>query len=666
MDNDFQALKQLILDKTQGTPFFMEEIVQELREQGLLTDPRRVGSAHQYLDLHLPTTVQAVLAARIDRLAPDEKALLQQLAVIGRQFPLSLIRQVITQPEADLYRLLASLQHKEFLYEQPAFPESEYLFKHALTQDVAYSTVLQEQKKLLHERTGQAIEQLFLGKVEEYYSELAHHYQRSGNVEKAVEYLQKAGQQAVQRSAYTEAIEQLNSALRLLGTLPDTKVHAQQELALQIMVGPVFIMTKGYTDPSAAATFQRAVELSERLDDATQRVAALLGIWRVCFSSANLLACREISTQVLELLQNAPDSPLLLPTYAQFGAAELFLGDPAHGRQLLTRGVALYDPSKHRPLVATTGIEVGMAAFSNLADVLWYMGYADQAESNSLRALAISRDADHPFNTMVALGFAARRCQFYRSTEATHKWTEAASTIGEEYGFSFPLAVTTMLRGWARAEQGYPEEGIAQLQQGLFSYHAMGAKLSLPYYLTLLADAYSKGGQIENALHTLRDALACAESTGEVWWMPEIHRLKGELTLRSSVQGLAFSVKEAEECFLKAVEIAQRQQAKSLELRAATSLARLWQQQGKSAEAHDLLAPVYNWFTEGFDTKDLQEAKALLSELEKPKRKKRMTLKKSRDEEEVDKVVIAQADNESAWTKTIQARRPKSTLQKVK
>jgi predicted ATPase len=214
IDNNLQALKQLILDKTQGTPFFMEEVVQTLAEEGALSGERGAYRlARATTTLQLPPTVQGILAARIDRLAPDEKALLQQLAVIGRQFPMSLIRQVIAQPEADLYRLLASLQHKEFLYEQPAFPESEYLFKHALTQDVAYGTVLQEQKKLLHERTGQAIELLYQDKLEEHYGELAHHFSRGGNTEKAITYLQLAGQQAVQRSATAEAISQLTEAL---------------------------------------------------------------------------------------------------------------------------------------------------------------------------------------------------------------------------------------------------------------------------------------------------------------------------------------------------------------------------------------------------------------------------------------------------------------------
>ena len=225
------SLKQLILDKTEGTPFFMEEVVQTLAEEGVLSGERgqyRLEKAPT--ELHISPTVQGVLAARIDRLAAEEKALLHQLAIIGRQFPLSLVRQVVTQPEEELYHLLASLQRKEFLYEQPALPEPDYIFKHALTQEVAYGTVLQERRKALHERTAQAIEALYRATLDEHYSELAHHYTRSGNTEKAVEYLHLAGQQAVQRSANVEAITHLTTALELLTTLPDTRERAQQEL----------------------------------------------------------------------------------------------------------------------------------------------------------------------------------------------------------------------------------------------------------------------------------------------------------------------------------------------------------------------------------------------------------------------------------------------------
>ncbi|HEV8712052.1 MAG TPA: hypothetical protein VGX03_04395, partial [Candidatus Binatia bacterium] len=310
------SLKQVILDKTEGTPFFMEEIVQEFMEQGVLVrngvgarlrPSFPTGQVPLPTDLHIPTTVQGVLAARIDRLAPDEKALLQQLAVIGREFPVSLIRQVITQPEDELYRLLASLQRKEFLYEQPAFPEVEYLFKHALTQEVAYGTVLQERRKSLHEKIGQAIEALYRVNLEEHYSELAHHYSRSGNATKAVEYLSLAGQQAARQSANADAINHLTTALALLKTLPDTTARARQELTLHLSLGASLMATKGYTAAEVEHTYTRAQELCLHLGEPLQVAQVLYGRWVFYATRGNHPAALALGEQFLTVAHRQQD-----------------------------------------------------------------------------------------------------------------------------------------------------------------------------------------------------------------------------------------------------------------------------------------------------------------------------------------------------------------------
>src|SRR5207244_9219047 len=259
-----KSLRQLILEKTEGTPFFIEEVVQTLAEEGVLSGERgtyRLGKA--LTELHISPTVQGVLTARIDRLTSAEKALLHQLAVVGRQFPLSLIHRVVSQPEEELYRLLSSLQRKEFLYEQPAFPEPDYIFKHALTQEVAYNSVLQERRKVLHERTAQAIEALFHSRLEDHYGELAYHYSRSGNAEKAIEYLHRAGQQAVQRSANTESISHITAALELLKMLPDTPARTQHELTLQITLGVSLMFTKGPAAHDDASSYVLATALCQ-------------------------------------------------------------------------------------------------------------------------------------------------------------------------------------------------------------------------------------------------------------------------------------------------------------------------------------------------------------------------------------------------------------------
>jgi predicted ATPase len=291
----------------------MEEVVQTLAEEGVLS-----GARGQYrlerapTELHISPTVQGVLAARIDRLAAEEKTLLQQLAVIGREFPLSLVRQVIAQPEEEIYRLLSSLQHKEFLYEQPAFPEVEYSFKHALTQEVAYGSVLQERRKALHERTAQAIEALYSGSLEEHYSDLAHHYSRSGKTEKAVEYLHLAGQQAAQRSANVEAITHLTTALELLNTLPDTRERAQQELMLQVTLGTPLQATRSYASPEVKATYTRAWELCQQLGETRQLFPALFGLRTFYHVGGEFLAARELGEQLLGLAQRKQDPALLV------------------------------------------------------------------------------------------------------------------------------------------------------------------------------------------------------------------------------------------------------------------------------------------------------------------------------------------------------------------
>ncbi|MGE4090046.1 MAG: hypothetical protein AB7G75_04310 [Candidatus Binatia bacterium] len=636
-DNNLHALKQLILDKTQGSPFFMEEIVQELVEQGVLVrdgvgarPSTSSGAVPLPTDLHIPPTVQAVLAARIDRLAPEEKALLQQLSVIGRQFPMSLVRQVIPQSEADLYRLLASLQHKEFLYEQPAFPESEYIFKHALTQEVAYGTVLQEQRKLLHERTGQVLETVYAATLSEHYNDLAHHYRRSPNTEKAIHYLQRAGQQAVQRSAHTEAISQITAALELLKNLPETADRSRQELTLQITLGAPLIATTSWTAPEVEKVYTRALALCQQAGETSQLFPTLWGLWAFYLIRAEYKKAYELGKQLLSLAQSGQDATFLLEAHYSLGVTLTYLGEGALARAHLEQGNALYNPQLHHALAATYGsFDPGVNGLSLLSLTSWLLGYPDQALERSCQAMALTQALAHPFSSALTLGFAAWFRQFRRERQDVQERSEAAVILSSERGFPFPLAWGTMLRGWAAVRHKQREQGIAQIREGLTIYQATGSELARPYFLALLAEAHGIMGQVNEGLVANAEALRLVDKTDERFYEAELYRLKGALTLESKVEGHKSKVEEAEECFLKAIAIAQKQQAKSLELRAVMSLVRLQQQQAvedesrtthhapraKLDEAHRMLSEVYNWFTEGFDTKDLQEAKALLEEL---------------------------------------------------
>ena len=655
-----QTLKQQILKKTEGSPFFMEEVVQTLVEDGTLSGEyghyqlAPHASTHQAFTLHLPLTVQGILAARIDRLAPDEKGFLQQLAVIGREFSLELVRQIIAQPDEDLSRMLTALQHKEFLYEQPA-PEVQYIFKHALTQEVAYNSVLIERRKVLHEQTGQTIEGLFSDRLEEHYGELAHHYSRSGNTEKAIEYLHKAGQQAAQNSAHTEAISHFTTALDLLKTLPDTSQRGQRELSLQLTLAASLQVAKGPSAPEVGIAYARARVLCQQEGDERQLFAVLRGLWLLHHVRADLAAAREAGEQLLTMAERIQDSAMLLEARRTLGSTLLWQGEFSLAHIHLAQTVNLYDQRQHGSLKSLYGgADPGIVCLCELSRVLWFLGYPEQALLKSQSALTLARHQADPFDLGFALIFAAGLHQFRREGRITQEHAEAGIALAREHGFTALLSAGTIRRGWALAEQGHAEEGLQYMRQGLTSRQATGAELAQPYFLALQAEVYGHLGQGDRALTLLSEALAAMHASGEHRLEAELHRLKGELTLQQfKVQGSTLKVEnpqsafrlpppsggnpqlDAEACFLKALDVARRQQAKSLELRAAVSLVRLrryqaqdraprntqhetpvTQREGRAIldEAHTVLSEVYNWFTEGFDTKDLQEAKALLTE----------------------------------------------------
>jgi class 3 adenylate cyclase/tetratricopeptide (TPR) repeat protein len=613
-----QFLKQLILEKTQGTPFFMEEVVQTLVEDGTLTGApgqyqlTQHGSTQHVLTLQLPSTVQAILAARIDRLAPGEKALLQQLSVIGREFPLSLVRQVITQPEAELYRLLASLQRKEFLYEQPAIPEVEYLFKHALTQEVAYGTVLQEQRKLLHERTGQALETVYATTLSEHYSDLAHHYRRSPNTEKAVTYLHLAGQQAVQRSAHPEAISHLAAALDLLLTRPETPARAAQELQLRLTLGTVLQVAQGWTAPEVEQHYTRARALCDQLGDSPQRVPVLWDLSIFHLVRGEVRTAQALAEECLQIAAQANEAGGLLQSHLAVGFNCLVRGELVRARGALEQSMALYQPQHHALTPFYGGYNAKVWSLGLIAHVLWVLGYPEQARTRSDEVLQVAQELAHPFSLVVALYWAVWVPLERGEGRIAQERANAQVALASEHGFPDFAVWGTVLRGGALITQAQWAEGVAQMRQALETY---AGELWRIVYLAWLAAGYGGTGQVEEGLATVAEALRLVDKTDERFYEAEVYRIQGTLTLQSQVAGHTSQVEEAERHFLKAIEIAQKQQAKSLELRAVMSLARLWQSQGKTAEARQMLAEIYGWFTEGFDTKDLQEAKALLQEL---------------------------------------------------
>jgi len=608
-------LEQLILEQTEGNPFFIEEVVQDLVEGQVLRGER----GHYRLDqipgkLHIPATVQGVLAARIDRLQPAEKALLQTLAVIGKIFPWSLLACVVEQPEDKTKSLLARLQAGEFIYEQPAFPEVEYSFKHALTQEVTYGSLLSERRRALHERTAQAIETLFSAQIEEHCSELAHHFSRSGNTLRAVEYLHRAGRQAVQRSADAEAVTHLTMALTLLAPLPEGPERAEQELALQITLGPAWMATGGFAAPEVGATYTRALALCRQLGETTQLFAALMGLRTFYTVRAELRTARELAEQLLGLAEQAQDPAWLLQARRALGANLFYLGELVPARARLEQAMALYDPRQHRSHAFVYGLEPGVQGLALIAMDLWMLGYPDQACTRSQEALALAQTPSHPSDTADALIAAAEVRLFRGEVQPAHDLAQALVALATDYGLPYGLACGTILSGSALAANGHVEEGIDLIQKGLSAYRATGAELLRTHFLALLAETCARAGQVEAGLAAVAEALATVERTEERVHEAELHRIKGELTLLEAgrVGEANEDAREAEACFQRAIAIASRQDARSPELRAVVALSRLWQQQGRHAEARSLLCETYGWFSEGFDTVDLREAHALL------------------------------------------------------
>jgi adenylate cyclase len=621
-DATLVPLKRLILEKTEGNPFFMEEVVQTLAEEkSLVGEPGHYRIEQTPGALHIPTNVQGVLAARIDRLPVAEKELLQTLAVIGKEFSFSLIQRIcsgqVARSDDDLRELLAHLEAAEFIYERPAFPEVEYSFKHALTQEVASHSLLTERRSALHERTAQAIEALFPTRIADYCSELAHHYSLSGNIPKAVEYLHRAAQQALRHAAHPDAMHHLGAALELLARLPDTPARADRELMLLLSLGPALMDVRGYSAPEVAATYTRALALCEQIGDTSQLFAVLLGLRIHYMTHAEYSTARELSVRMLRMARHAKDPGLLVEAHGALGASLFAQGELGRARAHQERALAFYDPEQHQVHAFAHGVDPGIRALNFLALTLWLQGYPEQARKRSLEALALARKSAYGPTLAFALGYAAELHQLRRESSLTRELSEAVITLSIEHGFPYWLAWGTILRGWAMSEQGSVQEGIAQMRSGLAAHRAAGGEDQRPYFLGLLAGGYWSAGDREAALGALEEAMAIVEKSGERCYEAQLYRLKASMLLGElgNEDGVSACRDEAEDYLCKAIALARAQDARSLELRATSSLALMWQRQGKTVDARRALSDVYDRFAEGFDTADMQEAKGLLDML---------------------------------------------------
>jgi predicted ATPase len=606
-------LKRLIVEKTEGNPFFMEETVQVLLDEGALV--RDGGSARLTRplgDLKIPPTVQGILAARIDRLPVDAKDLLQTLAVIGREFSLSLIRAVVPKSEDELSRMLDDLQLGEFIYEQPATGGIEYIFKHALTQEVSHNSILQERRKLLHERIGRAIEQLYRSSIDDHLDELAHHYSRSGNSAKALDYLESAGLRAVRRLAYGEAMRNLAAALELLERTSSTPERDRREFALQTSLGPALMATKGWAAPETERAYLRAELLAETGATPEQQFALLVGLFGLLYVGGNLSEARERQKPIWDFVDRHPDPVFLLEAIHHDWSVALSAGELESSQRHVERGLDLFE-SKLRsaavPLYSAHHPAVCGHAWD--AQLSWLRGRPDAARRCAERAVSLANELEDANSAAFALYVTALVHHMTREPKLALEIAGAAIDKAEDVGFLYVLRHARVIKGWALTELGRAEEGVGQISEETDALSANGEELWLTLCLATLADACLRAGRIEHGLKAIGDALELVRRSGECFWEAEIDRLRGELLLAQSPSDPALARASVEHALKKA----RQQGAKSLELRATTSLARMLKSTDRRDEARAMLAEIYNWFTEGFDTHDLKEAKSLLDDL---------------------------------------------------
>jgi predicted ATPase len=600
-----------VVAKTDGVPLFVEELTKMVLESGLLEErAERYELTGLLPPLAIPTTLHDSLMARLDRLAAV-KAMAQLGATLGREFSYELLQAISPWDEDILQRGLQQLVEAEFLYQQGLPPEARYLFKHALVQDAAYQSLLRSTRQRHHQHIAQVLEAQFPEISETQPELLAHHYTEAGLTEQAIPYWQRAGQQALQRSANLEAVQHLTMGLTLLATLPDTSARVQHELDLQIALGPALIATKGPAAPEVEQTYARTRALCQQVGETPQLFSTLWGLCRFYRARGALPMARELGEQLYRLAQREAAPTPRLEAHDALGSTLFHLGEYATAQTHLEQGIALTDPTVQRALALRHDVAPGVTCLAYAANILWCLGFPAQAVRWAQEALALAQTLAHPYSLVFAQYWAALLHHRRREAPAVQAQAEVLVTLATAQVFPLWVGLGTCWHGWALAMQGQCEAGMAQMRQGLAVVLAAGYMLARPLCLVLLAEAAGHIGQVEEGLRLLTEALAAFETSGRGDLLAETYRLQGELLLRQATPDAA----QAEVCFQQALGIARRQQAKSWELRAATSLSRLWQQQGKRDEAHALLAPLYGWFTEGFDTADLQEAKALLEAL---------------------------------------------------
>jgi predicted ATPase/DNA-binding response OmpR family regulator/class 3 adenylate cyclase len=601
-----------IISKTDGVPLFVEELTKSVLESGLLKDKGGRHVADRLVpQLAIPTTLLGSLTARLDRLGPA-KEIAQIGAAIGREFSYRLIAAVAPVSNLSLNAALAQLAAPELIFARGNPPDSSYVFKHALVQDAAYGTLVRSERQQLHGRIADALDKGFPETVETQPELLAHHLIEAGLTERALHYVRKAGERAIECSANAEAIGHLTQALELLQSRPDSPARTRRALEFEVLLSQAMIAAYGYAARETAEVLRRAKTHIDDLTDPEQKLAILYGIWACDYVGGEVARQTSSAAEFLTEAERHNDVASLCVAHRITGTTYLTKGEFAAALPHLEQARALYDPQQHVPLQYRYGQDVGAAASCYLSWAMWHLGFVDRASQVAVEAAERAEELSHPHTQAFTICHARGMIDiFQRSSQDMRSYACATVSLCREHGLSHWMACARILEGWATVSEGEVDRGMELLRAGVAAWRKAGARLWLPLFQTLEAEAYAKQGRYKAALGAIEQAIAISEETGERWYLAEILRIKAELLLASGRAG------DRVEIFLtRSLEIARSQQARCWELRTACDLASLWQSGGRENEALQLLKPVYAQFTEGFDSVDLRHAKRILDSLE--------------------------------------------------
>jgi class 3 adenylate cyclase/predicted ATPase len=610
-------IRQDIIERTDGIPLFVEEMTKAVLEAESEGEGQRAAALVPSRASAVPATLHASLMARLDRLGPA-KELAQVGAAIGREFSHFLLTAVVRKPEMELQTTLDRLIGAGLLLQQGGAPSATYLFKHALVRDAAYSTLLREPRRALHARIAETLESQFADICENQPELLARHCTEAGLIEKAAALWGKAGLRSAQRSALVEASEQLRRALDQIATLTATPALRREEIKLQVALITPFLHVRGYAAPETRAAVERArllIEQAEALgeppEDPLLLFSVLYGFWVANLVAFNGDVMRQLAAQFLALADKQTATGALMMGHRLMGLSLLHTGDLVNGGAHLNLAITLYDPAEHRPLATRFGQDIGAATLSWKSLACWLLGYPQTALADAEQALKVAREMGHSATLMYVLNFSAWTNIFCGNYAVANALVDEFSALKDKTGSLFWGAWGMMQRGFLMALTGKAPDAVQTITSGLTAMRATGTTMWMPLWLSYLTRANAEIGQFDDVRRGIGEAIVAVEAAKERWCEAEVNRIAGEIALLSPKPDLA----KAEAYFERALAVAREQEAKSWELRAAMSMARLWRDQGRRQQARDILAPVYGWFTEGFGALDLKRAKAMLDEL---------------------------------------------------